>query len=329
MPGFSATDRAGAPAPWNGSRTRWAPPLPYVALAALLTVTVLLTALSGVMQTAAPQFRPVHVAAAVAYLGLTAMIWFLAPLVPHGWGLDAAFVVTVLATAVAIWFSSLESTRILSGFVVVLLGVLAAYSLPRWRFVGALVLTLCAYGVAVLVSEPAIPMAYFLVVAIVAGAISVFVSVLVSQLREQALTDSLTGLLNRRGLDLMSTFIAADSARKGTPSCVALVDLNDFKAYNDEHGHLAGDRLLVEVGQALTLGVRGGDVVARFGGDEFALLLPGTTPKEAGILIERVARTNPGSEWSVGVAEWPIGQALDEALHAADQSMYEQKRSRG
>ncbi|TVR66613.1 MAG: GGDEF domain-containing protein [Spirochaetaceae bacterium] len=99
-------------------------------------------------------------------------------------------------------------------------------------------------------------------------------------------TDQLTGLLNRRGMQdhLASARSALD--REGEPFSVILGDLDHFKRVNDEHGHVCGDRVLVETGKALAASLRSRDIVCRWGGEEFLVLLPGTE----GIGVERVGR---------------------------------------
>jgi Diguanylate cyclase, GGDEF domain/CHASE domain len=105
------------------------------------------------------------------------------------------------------------------------------------------------------------------------------VGALYREVRRLARTDSLTGVPNRRAWDEELPRELARAARSGQPVCVALLDLDHFKQYNDRHGHQAGDRFLKEAAAAWQAVVRRTDVVARYGGEEFAILLPDWPPR--------------------------------------------------
>ncbi|HVU75011.1 MAG TPA: sensor domain-containing diguanylate cyclase, partial [Mycobacteriales bacterium] len=119
---------------------------------------------------------------------------------------------------------------------------------------------------------------------------------LVYQLAEQASTDALTSLANRRAWDTTLDLEVARSARTGQPLCVALLDLDNFKAYNDAKGHPAGDALLVEVTRAWRRRLRTSDVLARYGGEEFALLLPNTDVNEGQKVVEELRALVPSGQ---------------------------------
>ena len=108
------------------------------------------------------------------------------------------------------------------------------------------------------------------------------------QLEEENRIDALTGLRCRRNFLETAQYEFSRAIRSGEVFTVALIDLDNFKAINDTHGHAAGDALLVEVGRCLAGGLRTVDVVGRLGGDEFAALLPGTDAAEAGTILQRV-----------------------------------------
>jgi len=110
------------------------------------------------------------------------------------------------------------------------------------------------------------------------------------QMSELVREDELTGSLNRRGLDDVFEREAARSVRKKTPLCVAMLDLDDFKRLNDTRGHLAGDEALIHLVRVVKQALRTMDVVARFGGEEFLVVLPDTELKDAIDVVTRLQR---------------------------------------
>ncbi|MEZ0164324.1 GGDEF domain-containing protein [Kineococcus sp. LSe6-4] len=148
------------------------------------------------------------------------------------------------------------------------------------------------------------------------------------QLRALARTDPLTGLLNRRSGDAALQRAAAGCARSGSDLVVVLVDLDHFKAYNDTHGHPAGDRLLVGAAHAWGEVLDGaGAHLARWGGEEFLLVLPGPDRAAVEALLGRMRRVVPdGRTFSAGAARWAgPAQDLPALLAAADAALYAAK----
>jgi diguanylate cyclase (GGDEF)-like protein len=146
-----------------------------------------------------------------------------------------------------------------------------------------------------------------------------------SRLREQLVTDALTGLLNRSGFVAAAERMRSVADRAELPIAIALIDLDQFKQVNDQQGHAAGDELLIELGCDWRAELRGSEVLARFGGDEFALALVGTGRHGAEDALRRLRRASP-ADWSVGVVEWSRGESLDRAMARADEELYRAKR---
>lgn len=157
------------------------------------------------------------------------------------------------------------------------------------------------------------------------------------RLLRQATTDLLTGLPNRASFLRGFSEHLARARRLPAPCAVAMADLDGFKAYNDRHGHHAGDALLAAIAGQLMAGHRGAEMVARFGGDEFVLCFPDADAGTAMAAAERLrkvvaeaAPADPPVTISFGVAVCPDdGQAAEELLAKADERLYAAKRRGG
>lgn len=151
---------------------------------------------------------------------------------------------------------------------------------------------------------------------------------LLARVEAMARTDALTGLPNRRAWDEELRRELARAGRHGHPLAVVMLDLDHFKAFNDEHGHQAGDGVLAELGRAWRTQLRVSDFVARYGGEEFGALLPACPPDEAIAAIERLRIAIPAAQTcSAGVAYWD-GHETPEALTGrADLALYRAKRA--
>jgi len=165
---------------------------------------------------------------------------------------------------------------------------------------------------------------------------------LLRHLRAAADVDQVTGVNNHRYLQERLTQEVARSARSRSPLSVLMIDLDGFKAINDVHGHADGDRVLRNVAAGLRLAVRANDIVARYGGDEFVVLMPDTDLAAAQLVAERVVagvrgqrhQLADGTEGSVacsaGLALYPDdGRTATRLLRTADAAMYRVKRAGG
>ena len=150
---------------------------------------------------------------------------------------------------------------------------------------------------------------------------------LLARAEETARIDPLTSLPNRRHWDEELARELALARRRHSPLCVALLDLDRFKDFNDAHGHREGDRMLRKSAAAWRMALRGSDFLARYGGEEFAVLLPDCELGDAATVIERLRPATPeGQTVSAGIAEWNGYEATSALLDRADLALYEAKR---
>jgi len=158
------------------------------------------------------------------------------------------------------------------------------------------------------------------------------------RLSEEVSTDVLTQVANRRGLMQAFDLEMARCHREGGTLAVGLIDIDNFKKLNDSLGHNAGDHALKSLAAAVRDRLRPGDHLARFGGEEFVVLLPRTETPEAQQTLTRLQRSltealflYDGREvfvtFSAGVTAWRVGEALETALERADEALYEAKRT--
>jgi diguanylate cyclase (GGDEF)-like protein len=229
--------------------------------------------------------------------------------------------VSILALLPVFWVA-LYGTRLVLG--VMVLGVGAFFAVPI-----------------LLVGDPAYPatgLRTAILFMIVAGLVGSTVQRLVGQVRAQvterellmgqlelqALTDALTGIGNRRAWD---QWLVVATDRVQTQFAIGVLDLDHFKAFNDEHGHGEGDGLLAACADAWRAELRPGDQIARIGGEEFAVLLPRSDVQAAAGALRRLTAATPGGQTcSGGVAEWDGSEAPEALLRRADTALYGAKR---
>ena len=159
-----------------------------------------------------------------------------------------------------------------------------------------------------------------------------------ARIHKLATRDDLTGLINRRHMEELAEMEQRRALRSGSLPCLCLVDIDHFKRINDQHGHAAGDEVLRLFSRHAAASMRETDVLARWGGEEFLVLLPDTRPDEARMGFERLrrllARDDAWGEqahmrvsFSAGLTAWRQGEPMRDALARADHALYEAKAS--
>ncbi len=171
------------------------------------------------------------------------------------------------------------------------------------------------------------------------AAVALLNRTMLSEAKQKADTDPLTGLHNRNYFHQMAQTFVEKSIREGTPISIFLFDIDNFKHYNDTNGHDAGDRLLIELSQLVSAMTRKNTVFARYGGEEFIAILPVISKENALIYAERVREAISSHSFlhgekqpmgcisiSGGVASFPFdGDTIDKVIQLADRSLYQAK----
>jgi diguanylate cyclase (GGDEF)-like protein/PAS domain S-box-containing protein len=158
------------------------------------------------------------------------------------------------------------------------------------------------------------------------AAVTIHRTALLGTLQATARTDPLTSLPNRRVWDEDLERELARARRHGGTLCLAMIDLDRFKAFNDHHGHQAGDRLLAAAAAAWRPMLRATDTLARYGGEEFAVLLPHSDHDAARTVVERLLASVPlGQTASAGIAQWDGHEPAEALLARADAALYAAK----
>jgi diguanylate cyclase (GGDEF)-like protein/PAS domain S-box-containing protein len=151
---------------------------------------------------------------------------------------------------------------------------------------------------------------------------------LIEEVQNLASSDALTGLPNRRAIDEVLPREMARALRADSPLCLAIVDIDHFKAYNDTYGHLAGDAVLKACAAAWDQKLRGEDTIIRYGGEEFLVVLPRCDAADAAEIVERLRAATPDDQTcSAGLALWRPGESVDDLVGRADKALYEAKEA--
>ncbi len=159
--------------------------------------------------------------------------------------------------------------------------------------------------------------------------------------KQKAKTDPLTGLLNRAGFDDMMSQAMDQTKSDGTPLCLVMADIDHFKKINDTHGHLIGDNVLKMLARLIKDNIDPTDTAARFGGEEFILVLPGKTLEDAFNTAEKIRKSLKTMRWvakeskkpigivtiSMGAAQYTAQDSVQGLIHRADQALYAAKES--
>ncbi|MBI4684816.1 MAG: diguanylate cyclase [Nitrospirae bacterium] len=160
------------------------------------------------------------------------------------------------------------------------------------------------------------------------------------EMEHLSMTDPLTGLFNRRYFDVRFEEEFQRSKRFNMPFSLAMVDIDDFKIFNDTEGHLAGDDILKEVASSMNSVIRANDIIVRYGGEEFAIIMPQTKKAEAFYVAERIRKITKNMippTWkkypkgsltvSIGIAMFPdCGEPISQLIKCADMALYKAKR---
>jgi diguanylate cyclase (GGDEF)-like protein len=154
-------------------------------------------------------------------------------------------------------------------------------------------------------------------------------------LEELVITDSLTGLYNQRHFSSRLKQEMERARRRRYPLSLLFLDLDNFKSYNDTHGHLAGDRALEEVGKTVLGSIRRGvDAGFRYGGDEFVVILPETACQQAAAVAQRIRDSFGETEFnaitmSIGLIEFGPDDPVEAVIEMVDRAMYQAKGAGG
>lgn len=244
----------------------------------------------------------------------------------------------LIVSALLAWAPELEGLEVFYSWP--LLG--AAYLLRRREVVALGVLTALAYALALTAAPGEFPIATYLAVLVASTGVVISVRILAEQLHRlvralhtSSSTDPLTGLLNRRSFDRRFAVTVEQALRESLPISVLLLDLDHFKQVNDLYGHERGDRALVRFADLLQAQSRAGDLIARVGGEEFAVVLAGATIEQARERAEQFATTLRDDRAveglqltvSIGVSELERGDDTPvRLLQRADAAVYRAKR---
>jgi diguanylate cyclase (GGDEF)-like protein len=267
----------------------------------------------------------VAVAGVLAVAGASG-VWLFARRIPMV-GFELLAACGSLVTSGIVAHAATDGGMMVTAFAYPWIAIYSAHFFPRRAVIAQGLLITVGFGVGLLLSGLSHVGIYWLIVTVTIWSICLVLGRLSESLRRQADTDLLTGLLNRNGFLAAANREHAIAQRSGNPLTLALLDLDGFKQINDQRGHVAGDRVLADLGCAWCERLRTGDILARHGGDEFVLLLPATSPESAIAVLDRLRVEELPVTWSVGIGEWLPGESLAECIARADSDLYSVKNA--
>lgn len=272
--------------------------------------------------------EPVALIAAAGTLGIVSAfgVWLFALRIPMV-GFELLAACGSLVTSGLVAHAGTHGGMMVAAFAYPWIAIYSAHFFPRRVVVIQGLLISVGFGVGLLVGGLPHVGIYWVIVTVTIWSICLVLGRLSESLRRQADTDPLTGLLNRNGFLAAANREHAIAGRSGNPLTLALLDLDGFKQINDRRGHVAGDRVLAELGRAWRERLRTGDILARHGGDEFVLLLPATSPESAVGVLDRLRVGELPVTWSVGIGEWLPEESLAECVARADGHLYSVKNA--
>lgn len=300
---------------------------PLVWTAALLYLCGGLACLAAVLFPISSR-EPVRLDLAIGVIAcaMAAMLWTLGRRLSPG-ALAGTMALGSLAVSAIVANARTSGGAMLAAYAYPWIAVYTAHFCSRRAVIAQCLLISAGFGVGLIVGGLPNMGIDWVIVAGTVWSTALVLGRLSDSLRQRADSDPLTGLLNRNGFLTAATRERAIADRTRTPLMLAVLDLDGFKQVNDRFGHAAGDRLLADAAGAWRARLRAGDILARYGGDEFVLLLPATSQAEAGEVLERLRGGELPVSWSIGFGEWSAGEALEAALTRADRDLYSVKRA--
>jgi diguanylate cyclase (GGDEF)-like protein len=300
---------------------------PVVWTAALLYLCGGLACLASVLFPISSR-EPVHLDLAIGVIAcaVAIVLWTLGRRLSSG-VFTATMALGSLAVSTIVANAHTSGGAMLAAYAYPWIAVYTAHFCSRRVVIAQCLLISLGFGVGLIASGLSNMGIDWVIVAVTVWSTALVLGRLSDSLRQRADTDPLTGLLNRNGFLTAATRERAIADRTRTPLTLAVLDLDGFKQVNDRFGHAAGDHLLADAASTWRTRLRAGDILARYGGDEFVLLLPATSHAEAGEVLERLRGSDLPVNWSIGLGEWCVGEALETALTRADRDLYSVKRA--